>query len=82
MAEELFREQAGSANTSAKAEKAEEDDRWADIYEDSPVRRKMALYDYDPRELSPNVDSEVELSFRNRFNIFIKNIFLNVIRNA
>ena len=24
----------------------------------------MALYDYDPRELSPNVDSEVELSFR------------------
>ena len=39
-------------------------DRWADIYEDMPMRRKMALYDYDPRELSPNVDSEVELSFR------------------
>ena len=65
VAEELFREQAGSAHHhSAKADKVEEDDRWADIYEDSPVRRKMALYDYDPRELSPNVDSEVELSFR------------------
>ena len=24
----------------------------------------MALYDYNPLELSPNVDSEVELSFR------------------
>ncbi len=27
-------------------------------------RRKLALYDYDPNQLSPNVDSEVELSFR------------------
>jgi RIMS-binding protein 2 len=27
-------------------------------------RRKLALYDYDPTQLSPNVDSEVELSFR------------------
>lgn len=27
-------------------------------------RRKLALYDYDPSQLSPNVDSEVELSFR------------------
>lgn len=25
----------------------------------SPVRRMVALYDYDPQELSPNVDSEV-----------------------
>lgn len=24
-----------------------------------PVRRMVALYDYDPQELSPNVDSEV-----------------------
>ncbi len=28
------------------------------------LRRKLALYDYDPNQLSPNVDSEVELSFR------------------
>ena len=24
-----------------------------------PVRRMVALYDYDPQELSPNVDAEV-----------------------
>ena len=30
----------------------------------SVCRRKIALYDYDPTELSPNVDSEVELAFR------------------
>ena len=29
-----------------------------------PAKRKLALYDYDPVELSPNVDAEVELSFR------------------
>ncbi|KAF0299606.1 RIMS-binding protein 2 [Amphibalanus amphitrite] len=28
-----------------------------------PVRRMVALYDYDPRHLSPNVDAEMELSF-------------------
>ncbi|XP_045172088.2 peripheral-type benzodiazepine receptor-associated protein 1-like isoform X4 [Mercenaria mercenaria] len=28
------------------------------------VRRMVALYDYDPQELSPNVDAEVELSFK------------------
>jgi len=26
-------------------------------------RRMIALYDYDPQELSPNVDAEVELQF-------------------
>lgn len=39
-------------------------DRWGDIYCSMPTRRMVALYDYDPRELSPNVDAEVELSFR------------------
>ncbi|XP_070204810.1 RIMS-binding protein 2-like [Littorina saxatilis] len=29
-----------------------------------PVRRMVALYDYDPQELSPNVDAEVELPFK------------------
>ena len=28
------------------------------------MKRKIALYDYDPTELSPNVDSEVELTFK------------------
>lgn len=39
-------------------------DRWGDIYANVPVKRMVALYDYDPQELSPNVDAEqVELSF-------------------
>jgi len=66
VAEELFREQAGSS-ASQKTDRAgsvERDERWADIYEDMPVKRKIALYDYDPTELSPNVDSEVELAFK------------------
>ena len=27
-----------------------------------PVRRMISLYDYDPQELSPNVDAEVSTS--------------------
>ena len=38
---------------------ADDDSRWGDIYEDMPAKRKLALYDYDPAELSPNVDAEV-----------------------
>lgn len=34
-------------------------DRWGDIYCNMPVKRMVALYDYDPQELSPNVDAEV-----------------------
>lgn len=34
-------------------------DRWGDIYANMPVRKMVAMYDYDPQELSPNVDSEV-----------------------
>lgn len=34
-------------------------DRWGDIYANMPVKKMVALYDYDPQELSPNVDSEV-----------------------
>ncbi|XP_069188530.1 peripheral-type benzodiazepine receptor-associated protein 1-like [Procambarus clarkii] len=39
-------------------------DRWGDIYANMPIRKMIAMYDYDPQELSPNVDSEVELSFQ------------------
>ncbi|QQP38316.1 Uncharacterized protein FKW44_018862, partial [Caligus rogercresseyi] len=65
VAEELFRDQSGQEDriNSTNNNKARED-RWGDIYEDSNFKRKLALYDYDPAELSPNVDSEVELSFR------------------
>lgn len=34
-------------------------DRWGDIYATMPMKRMVALYDYDPQELSPNVDAEV-----------------------
>lgn len=34
-------------------------DRWGDIYANMPVKKMVAIYDYDPQELSPNVDSEV-----------------------
>jgi hypothetical protein len=34
-------------------------ERWGEIYNNMPVRRMVALYDYDPQELSPNVDAEV-----------------------
>ena len=73
VAEELFREQAGgsSASSSVRGSSQEREERsvdreerWADIYEDMPMKRKIALYDYDPTELSPNVDSEVELNFK------------------
>lgn len=37
-------------------------DRWGDIYANMPVKRMVALYDYDPQELSPNVDAEVSPS--------------------
>nr|CAD7576797.1 unnamed protein product [Timema californicum] len=33
-------------------------DRWGDIYANMPVKKMIALYDYDPQELSPNVDAE------------------------
>ncbi|XP_061722538.1 RIMS-binding protein 2 isoform X4 [Cydia pomonella] len=38
-------------------------DRWTDSYANQPVRRMVALFDYDPQELSPNVDADAELSF-------------------
>ncbi len=38
-------------------------DRWGDVYSTNQVRKMVALYDYDPQKLSPNVDAEVELKF-------------------
>ncbi|XP_064461008.1 RIMS-binding protein 2-like isoform X3 [Ornithodoros turicata] len=38
-----------------------ERDSWS--AQQQPVKRMVALYDYDPQELSPNVDSEMELAF-------------------
>lgn len=38
-------------------------DRWTDAYANQPVRRMVALYDYDPQELSPNVDADVSVRY-------------------
>ncbi|XP_078338451.1 peripheral-type benzodiazepine receptor-associated protein 1-like isoform X7 [Crassostrea virginica] len=35
------------------------------------MRKMVALYDYDPQELSPNVDAELELAFRSGDTIMI-----------
>ena len=35
--------------------------RWGDIYANTPTKKMIALYDYDPMELSPNVDMEVTI---------------------
>ena len=37
-------------------------DRWGDIYAGASTKKMIALYDYDPMELSPNVDMEVGVS--------------------
>ena len=42
-------------------------DRWGDIYAGASVKKMIALYDYDPMELSPNVDMEVSVKFRDTF---------------
>ncbi|XP_076364305.1 uncharacterized protein LOC143253797 isoform X3 [Tachypleus tridentatus] len=39
------------------------DDGDIDSGSSMPLRKMVALYDYDPHELSPNVDAEMELSF-------------------
>uniref|UniRef100_UPI0037E84A1E RIMS-binding protein 2 n=1 Tax=Semicossyphus pulcher TaxID=241346 RepID=UPI0037E84A1E len=41
------------------------------IPEDVIVRRMVALFDYDPWESSPNLDSEVELGFRSGDIIYV-----------
>lgn len=39
-----------------------QNERWGDIYASMPVRKMIALYDYDPQKLSPNLDA-VRLQF-------------------
>ncbi|XP_057342232.1 RIMS-binding protein 3-like isoform X2 [Microplitis mediator] len=49
-----------------------QNDRWGDIYTNMPVRKMIALYDYDPQVLSPNVDAEqVELRFQTGNEIYV-----------
>ncbi|XP_072247791.1 RIMS-binding protein 2 [Leuresthes tenuis] len=41
------------------------------MFDDVVVRRMVALFDYDPWESSPNMDSEVELGFRSGDIIYV-----------
>lgn len=34
-------------------------ERWGDIYASMPMKKMVALYDYNPQELSPNPDAVV-----------------------
>ena len=47
-------------NLRAQGQSGHGRDRLGDIHADMSVKRMIALYDYDPQELSPNVDAEVE----------------------
>ncbi|XP_035708554.1 uncharacterized protein LOC110850968 isoform X4 [Folsomia candida] len=64
VAQELLNQESGEPLASGRERRAMGRDRWGDIYASVPVKIMVALYDYDPQELSPNVDSEVELSFQ------------------
>lgn len=49
--------------------------RWGDTYANRPVKKMIALYDYDPHELSPNVDSvryssQIEIQLSRRVRLF------------
>ncbi|TGZ37992.1 RIMS-binding protein 2 [Temnothorax longispinosus] len=46
-------------------------ERWGDIYASMPMKKMIALYDYDPHELSPNVDAQVELTFQTGNEIYV-----------
>lgn len=53
----------GPGTSGAQSVRGISRDRWGDIYANMPVKRMVALYDYDPQELSPNVDAEVSTKF-------------------
>ncbi|XP_012270020.1 RIMS-binding protein 2 isoform X4 [Orussus abietinus] len=47
-------------------------DRFADAYANVPVKKMIALFDYDPQELSPNVDAEqVEVAFQTGNEVYV-----------
>lgn len=61
-----------------------QNERWGDIYASMPVKKMIALYDYDPHELSPNVDAvrffiyfKYEISFVNIINTIFNNVIIS-----
>ncbi|KAF6082746.1 RIMS binding protein 2 [Phyllostomus discolor] len=61
MMEQLFRQ--GFLPLNTPVEKLAERTRRGGRQHPVPTRRMVALYDYDPRESSPNIDVEAELTF-------------------
>ncbi|KAM9329365.1 RIMS-binding protein 2 isoform 2-T2 [Gastrophryne carolinensis] len=59
---ERFKESSRSVHRRSRKSKRERNRR-SGRQHTVPTRRMVALYDYDPRESSPNVDVEVELTF-------------------
>ena len=55
----LQQERSGEGPVSGRELRAMGRERWGDIYANMPMKKMVSLYDYDPQELSPNVDSEV-----------------------
>ncbi|XP_076303459.1 RIMS binding protein isoform X10 [Lasioglossum baleicum] len=45
--------------------------RGGDTYASLPVKKMIAAYDYDPHELSPNLDAQMELAFRAGNEIYV-----------
>ncbi|KAK0167291.1 hypothetical protein PV327_004709 [Microctonus hyperodae] len=72
MVEELKNPPPGVQGQGQPSGRRGQNDRWGDIYTNMPVRKMIALYDYDPQVLSPNVDAEqVELRFQTGNEIYV-----------
>lgn len=61
--EEVVAQQMEAAPRHRAPQRGRERDSWSAQQQQQPMKRMVALYDYDPQELSPNVDSEMELAF-------------------
>ncbi|XP_015793144.2 putative mediator of RNA polymerase II transcription subunit 26 isoform X3 [Tetranychus urticae] len=55
------------AETGAPIRGQNDNDPWAHLH----VKKMIALYDYDPQELSPNPDAEMELAFHAGDHIYV-----------
>ncbi|XP_065214822.1 RIMS-binding protein 2-like isoform X3 [Planococcus citri] len=53
-------------------ENAPKHTRYPDIHHNAKARKMIALYDYDPHENSPNLDSDAEISFSQGQIIYVK----------
>ncbi|XP_011297684.1 uncharacterized protein Rbp isoform X2 [Fopius arisanus] len=72
MVEEVKNPPAGPQGQAQGQGRRGQGDRWGDIYTNMPVKKMIALYDYDPQVVSPNVDAEaVELRFQTGNEIYI-----------